>query len=830
MSLLQALNLPVPRHLPPPGGGAPPPPTKPAPMAMPPTQGGAKPPPQAVAKPPGGDANPRAEALKLRGAVESRRAQALELLVRLQKVLPLLTSRVANTTGDEQKKLVDQHALLVRSIDDTKSKLARAEADLRVIDNAGSKDEELAAVIDRQRKAPKTGDVTAPGMEAAPNKALTTGQEGNVLKDKHDGKKSKEVKGVEVGVVGGLHANVTCNVGIATGEPKLYPVTLKVKFGGSAGISAKKGSNGAEVKGSITEQMELTRQLSESELADYIRKLEVASKGTPVGDARPEFGVITLGAMQRNWYAAYELYKTGKVNAVNSLKRSGDAIEVSREGSGTVGGSGGRGAVKVSGEVTETNRHSTSVKVNDQGRKEAEGKQEHGQEMKGSVDIQIGFIGVGVGGGRVYKTSVGYLFEIDPKDDPGNQILAELMKCESDEQYLYFMAKYAGKVKRLGTTIGQTDGSNSQVGLEVAGKKAEIGTGKGIQTEEKLDAKNRTVSKKTIAHNQSGGNIAGKGDSMKEEAVAVTGEDGKSTFEGKRTSEQNYGKKGKREVIFTLSDAACARIGRAVVRTRKSNWWDEQCWVGGAKADWKQAGTAILSAKGAAGAVSHALARFVGEEIDRMKIVDKLAGNLANRIEFPESLLRLRESYEVITDKQLPDKVGALAKQKGNAAAADYCKGLLTVADTLQPQIAACDDFENGNLKMKMLDELAFGRTRLHKAVLGFSGTAKPDEDANVLAQEGMKLYELCVRFAAEEAKLDEQLDDHSDAQRNRKGGRDLRARLEDLHKRWNRSHDAMTANFKQRKAPIPVPPMGIRLSPRAELIAKYTKKFPPLS
>jgi hypothetical protein len=35
-----------------------------------------------------------------------------------------------------------------------------------------------------------------------------------------------------------------------------------------------------------------------------------------------------------------------------------------------------------------------------------------------------------------------------------------------------------------------------------------------------------------------------------------------------------------------------------------------------------------------------------------------------------------------------------------------------------------------------------------------------------------------------------------------------------------------MTANFKQRKATIPVPPMNIRLSPRTELIAKYTQKF----
>lgn len=831
MSLLQTLGLP-------------PPPTARGPVGPVPTVRPAVPstpmaaPPAKAAPGPAQDkaADPRAEAVKLRGAVESRRQHALELLVRLQKVLPLLTSKLANTAGDEQKKLKDQHALLVRSIDDAKRALSRAEADLQVIDNPGSKGEELAAVIDRQRKAPKAGDISAPGLEAPQGKAgeskgLTTGKEGNVLKDKRDGKKSGEVKGVKVGVVGGLHANVTCEVGIATGEPKLYPVTLTVKFGGSAEISAKKGSSGVEVKGSITEEMKLTRQLGETELADYTRKLEVASKGGPVADTRQEFAIITLGAMQRNWYAAYELYKSGKTKAAHSLNRSGDAIEVSHEGSRTVGGSGGRGPVKVSGEATVTKRNATEVKVNDKGRKEAEGKQEHGEEKKGSVDVQAGVVGVSVGGKRVHKTRVGYLFEIDDKDDPDGRILKELMACESDEQYLAFMMKYAGKVKRIGTTVGQTDERGSQVGLEVAGKKAEIGTSKGVTTDEKLDAKNRTVSKKTTAHNKAGGEVLGKSDSKKEEAVAETGADGKSTFQGKRTSQQNYGKSGTREAIFKLSDAACARLGQAAFRTRKSGWWNEQCWVVSAKEDWKKAGIAIVRAGGKSRAVSHELAEFVGGDIERLQIVDKLAGNLADHIEFPASLLRLRESFEAITDKQLPARVNELAKQKGNAAAADYCKGLLTVADTLQPQIAACDDFENGNLKMKMLDELRFGRTRLHQAVLGFSGMKKPEDDADVLAQEGIKLYQLCVRFAAEESKLHEQLDAQSNGrEEERKKGRDLVRRLEDLQKRWGSSYMAMTSNFQRRKAAVPVPPLGIQLSPRPELMTKYTQKFPALS
>jgi hypothetical protein len=130
-------------------------------MPPPPTQAVAKPPTLPVAKPPGGGTtDPRAEAVKLRGAIESRRAQAFELLMRLQKVLPLLTMKVANTGGDEQSKLKGQLALLVRSIDDAKSTLSRAEADLRVVDNPASKGESwprssIASARPRRRATPR---------------------------------------------------------------------------------------------------------------------------------------------------------------------------------------------------------------------------------------------------------------------------------------------------------------------------------------------------------------------------------------------------------------------------------------------------------------------------------------------------------------------------------------------------------------------------------------------------------------------------------------------------------------------------------------------------
>src|SRR5690348_8792810 len=119
MSLLSALNLPTPKHLLPPGGAAP--------MAAPPT--GAPPLPGAKASgttapagasgatPNGGAAGePRAEAQKLRGAIEARRKQNAELLLRMQKIEPVLKAKVEAASGAEKKALADKQALFAKQM------------------------------------------------------------------------------------------------------------------------------------------------------------------------------------------------------------------------------------------------------------------------------------------------------------------------------------------------------------------------------------------------------------------------------------------------------------------------------------------------------------------------------------------------------------------------------------------------------------------------------------------------------------------------------------------------------------------------------------------
>ena len=165
MSLLSALKLPTPKHFLPPGGGAP--------MAGPPLSGATVTAPPASppgARPDGGGGlgEPRAEAQRLRGAVETRRRQAADLLLRMQKLDPVLTARVDAAGGPEKPALAAKQALFAKEMAAAEKALARAVADLEAIDNPGTKREELLAILARQKaggKVAESTEITTTGLD-----------------------------------------------------------------------------------------------------------------------------------------------------------------------------------------------------------------------------------------------------------------------------------------------------------------------------------------------------------------------------------------------------------------------------------------------------------------------------------------------------------------------------------------------------------------------------------------------------------------------------------------------------------------------------------------
>lgn len=110
----------------------------------------------------------RAEATKLRGAIEAQRKESAERLLRLQNIEPVLKAKLAVASDVEKKALAEKQALVAKEIAAAENAVKRAMADLEAIDNPGTKREELLAILARQKTAgsvSESTEITSTGLD-----------------------------------------------------------------------------------------------------------------------------------------------------------------------------------------------------------------------------------------------------------------------------------------------------------------------------------------------------------------------------------------------------------------------------------------------------------------------------------------------------------------------------------------------------------------------------------------------------------------------------------------------------------------------------------------
>jgi hypothetical protein len=616
---------------------------------------------------------------------------------------------------------------------------------------------------------------------------FVSGKDGTGVQGKVGGGKTVTTKkGLQAGVVGELHGNVTCKVGEPKGDPKRWPVTVTVSFGGSAGLSGGAGkkegskvSGSVEIKASEDRTMSVTHHFTEAEMGDYTKALQAASKGV-VSGKHDELRIIAMGAKKNDWNAAREMGEGAADQAVSKktadkLKNTGDSAQVSKTSSDGIAAKGNIGPVGGSYGVRNTHTKSTTVTRNDEGGLDVDAKQEHGREQTGSVSMQAGVVGLEVGKTHIHKTRFGYSISIDPKMDPDGKILEHLGHCKTEEHYNLFLTVHKGKVKVLGKSKGRTDAESTQIGVSIGNQKLELGTNQSVDKDVTVDAQGKVVSKKTVGRAGAGGKLGKRGDSVADEAVAETDAKGNTTVTLTTTTTKTKGDKEKKDLSgLGLSDADLIRLGGSAVRSLP--FWNDQYRRTDEKQDWKKAGLAIVAGKGSASAVGHALAEFVGgDRVERMKTVMHLLRGgykqtAGKAFEFPDSLRDIRDDYDLVIDDKLADKMNAYANKKGDPAAAKECQRLLAIVDRLFPRVNGCKDFKDGTIKTEMMGYLNNSRTVLNQAVLGFSGNLKPQDDPKVLGAEGDRLMKLCGAYGAEQAVLVDKLDDQSTGRVHERG------------------------------------------------------------
>ena len=359
-------------------------------------------------------------------------------------------------------------------------------------------------------------------------------------------------KGRHAGVVAGLHANVSCKVGEPSGEPKVYPVTVTVSFGGSAAVSGgagkKEGSKASvsvEIKGSVERSMVVTHNLGEAELADYTKALEAASKGSKVAATQQEFAIIATGVKQ-GWDVAREMWESGgkaiSKKTTDNLKRAGDSAQVSETKTGGIGAKGSVGPVGGGYSVTDTKTKSTKATRNEKGGLDVEANQEEGRQKDVSVSMQVGVAGLEVGTTHVHKTRFGYSISIEPKDDPDGEAprRAQPVRERARVRDVHHEQRHQGQgpvaAPRGRRTPRAPTSASRSAAPSSSSAPSRASTGKPRPM-----APARSSARRPPALPARAASSVGFADSVDEDAAAVTDGQGNSTLTLTRTQKQNYG-------------------------------------------------------------------------------------------------------------------------------------------------------------------------------------------------------------------------------------------------------------------------------------------------
>ncbi|MEO5883816.1 MAG: hypothetical protein ABIQ06_15470 [Caldimonas sp.] len=688
------------------------------------------------------------------------------------------------------------------------------------------------------------------------------------------GKKVASREGMQAGVVGGLHANVVCEVGEPTGNPKRYRVSLTVSFGGSIAVSGgagkkagSKASAGMEVRGSLEKSMTVTHMLGEAELGDYVKSLEAASKGSQVAATFNEFAIISAGAKANDWSVARNLWQGISKSTADSLKHAGDSIEVSEKKGTGVAVHAEAGPVGAGYAVRESDETSTTMTRDDHGNLDVDGKGAHTTEESLSGSLSAGVAGLTVGTTHTQQTRFGFAIEIDPNDDPDGSMIAALAKCEKKAEYKAFLAKHP-KARLVSKTEGKSDAERTETGVELFGVKVMgLSTRQGIDEDVKTDATGKVLSRRVAGHAGAGGNLGPLADSVEEDAVAESDGEGNASLTMTRTYKDNYGGRARdkqaRKLVAKLGGTPKAGEKASGLLTAMAGGDDDDsathdvsgiiltnkdlrrlggvasrsalAWMGvlrrvDEKQDWLKAGIAIKKAGARPSVVAEQLARFVGgDRVERMKTVELFIRGgyqqtTGKAFEFPDSLREVQDDYNLVTDDGLADNMNAYATQNGAPAAAEECQRLVTVVDRVHARIQPCKEFNNNATKMEMLQQLVLNRVMLVRGIKGYGGDLQANNDPRIIAEYGDRLMKQCNDYFTEQTRLTKKMQNQETwTVSDRSAGRRLIKQLEDLHHRWWDDWARLRDNYMERKLTLPDLPS---IKPQEELVATFEKKF----
>ena len=660
--------------------------------------------------------------------------------------------------------------------------------------------------------------------------------------------------GAQLGAKLSLKANIAFNVGKPTADtPPRYPVTLRVSFAGAASVTARAGqqkgstkSASVTVEKTSTKDMVVTHMLTEAELGSYTKALQAAqTKGGKVADARQEFQVISAG-VNHGWAMAAKVYESGGslADTMASLKRAGDSASVKESSSTGAGGSAKLGRVGIGATEKDTRSNELAATRKDDGKLAVEAKGSRGHESERSGSVDIGAVNLNVGRKTIHETRFGFSFEIDPAMDPSGGVQKWLEACKTRDAYVLFYNANRHAVKLIGSMDGKSDAGQTDVGVGVGGVKAGIFTGTSNDDEVRRDGTGKVIGRTTTSESRAGGTFMGLADSETQRSVSETDAKGNSslTLSTAKTSNSGgtlktmaraagIGKDTKKTdtIHLKLSSKELKAIGASVVTSVDA--WNDKFTSPSEKEDWQAAGKAIKAAGGTPASVSREITNFMGQDIDRMRTVQRyLRGINGDRLvgeasEFPQELAGIADEYDMLRSASTVEALQALAAKDAPRAVAE-CQRLKQLATSIAAKIRGCKTFSDQQIRAEMLDRLESTRNELGRAALAWSGGGDPDDDPKLLAEHAKELMAQCNVFWTDQQGLFDELNDllGPDDRFAQHDGKEVWAgihKVENMQTRWSGIVQEYDGVQKKLGAPNVLP---VFYRPNTERAAFYRK------
>jgi hypothetical protein len=608
----------------------------------------------------------------------------------------------------------------------------------------------------------------------------------------------KGANGLSAGAVAGLNANIKCNIKPIVGEvPPRYALETQINLGASLKLSAGaekegRGKAGVSASGSAVVYMNCRHELGEDEAKAYVAALRTGGAGK-----QPELAVIRTG-LSKTWEDAQAMYlaMTGKIGSASDVDtmRAGDTKTVGRkttEGAG-VNASGGPVGIQLDAEKSQE-REMTVTKGKD-GSATYDTKQGEGDKKSAGASVSVGVASGSLAIGTTVKTATGYKFLVKPDMKDARALQDQIAKLANASQAEVDAFAKAHPETVLERADMRDDGKNVKVDAAVGGLKASFLDGAGIEDTVTRDRDGKVIDTKKRGHNEGGLALSagGKqiGTEIKEEAGARVGADGERMFDVKRAQGDTDtvdlldslpivgSKKKDKSALATATGAADepavirqvagVTLSAGDLKALAALAKNEQKWNNAVISprdldDWGKAAAEIRRAGNDPKAVEDALARFVGKDSMRARIITRAVrpvGDVSSgtRWEFPNSIASRQKDYQDLviaaSEKQIADAAKDGDKAKGKAVGKD----LLAQLASLYAGIKSATDFKDNAVQQEMLTAIGSRQRKIEIELRKLDGADDATAEKGQERTDFERALELCIGYQQTETQYFEQI------------------------------------------------------------------------